>query len=198
MAAERLRQQGLDREAAALNVQSQDRYKDFEGQQEGRGAELADYFTGQEVAEPSAEAALPTSASNVTVREESKQRGKAKDFTDRTGAALGELRAFGDVLGGIGRLQARDASQIGQIGGFKQGSSAVLPYELDEANQKGAGLRMLGDVLGGLGGFTTTAGLSGTPLGFGKDALTTSLQAAGAPARQPGIGGALRNMFGGV
>ncbi|AAL44650.1 hypothetical protein EN41_19925 [Agrobacterium tumefaciens] len=61
--------------------------------------------------------------------------------------ALGRLRAFGDVLGENSRLQARDASQIGQIGGFKRGSSNVMAYELDAANQKGNGLKLFGDAL---------------------------------------------------
>ena len=34
LAAERIRQQALDQEAAALNTQSQDRYQNFEGQQQ--------------------------------------------------------------------------------------------------------------------------------------------------------------------
>ena len=160
MAAERIRQNGLDQEAQALNTQSQDRYQDFSGQEEKAATKLADYFTGQQVAEPSAEAALPTSASNVVVAEEQKQRAKARDFTDKTGTALGRLRAFGDVLGENSRLQARDASQIGQIGGFKRGSSNVMAYELDAANQKGNGLKLFGDVLGMGGGLLTSAGLS--------------------------------------
>lgn len=160
LAAERIRQNGLDQEADALNVQSQDRYKDFEGQQEQKAETLGDYFSGQSIAEPTTAEALPTSSSNVTVREEAKQRGQARDFTNKTGAALGNLRAFGDLLGGIGREQARDASLIGQIGSFKSGSSNVLPLELDAASQKGAGLRMFGDVLGGLGKVGVQAGLS--------------------------------------
>lgn len=160
MAAERIRQNGLDQEAQALNAQSQDRYQDFSGKEEKAATKLADYFTGQQVAEPSAEAALPTSASNVVVAEEQKQRAKARDFTDKTGTALGRLRAFGDVLGENSRLQARDASQIGQIGGFKRGSSNVMAYELDAANQKGNGLKLFGDVLGMGGGLLTNAGLS--------------------------------------
>ncbi|AAK89566.1 hypothetical protein EN41_19905 [Agrobacterium tumefaciens] len=160
MAAERIRQNGLDQEAQALNAQSQDRYQDFSGQEEKAASKLADYFTGQQVAEPSAEAALPTSANNVVVNEEQKQRAKARDFTDKTGTALGRLRAFGDVLGENSRLQARDAGQIGQIGGFKRGSSNVTAYELDAANQKGNGLKLFGDVLSGLGGIGVNAGLS--------------------------------------
>lgn len=162
MAAERIRQSGLDQEAAALNTRSQDRYKDFDGQREQREAKLADYYKGQEVAEPDASAALPASASNITVKEEAKQRGKATDFTDRTGAALGDLRSFGDLLGTTSRLQGRDATQVGQIGGFKRGSSNVLAYELEAANSKGGGLKTIADIAGGLGKVGISAGLSGS------------------------------------
>ena len=212
MAAERIRQQGLDKEAAALNAASQDRYTDFDNQQADKAGKLADYFVGQDVAEPSAEATLPTTASNVTVAEEAKQRQKAKNFTDRSGAALGELRSFGDLMGDVGRLQARDASQIGQIGGFKQGSSNVLSYELDAANQKGNGLKLFGDLLGGFGGLATSAGLSGGGGGlFGTKsvgaapAVSSSLTAPGSMAlgraidraSVPGYSGSLFNLYGG-
>ncbi|WP_439626486.1 hypothetical protein [Shinella sp.] len=161
MAAERIRQQGLDKEAAALNTKSQDRYEDFESQQTEKSGQLAEYFTGQEVAEPSAEAAIPTSSSNITVAEEAKQRGQAKAFTDRTGQALGELRSFGDLMGDASRRQARDATAIDQIGGFKRGSSGVLSYELDDASRAGDGLKLFGDFLNLGGGVLTSKGLTG-------------------------------------
>lgn len=165
MAAERIRQNSLDKEADALNLKSQDNYQDFEGKQDETSTKLADYFTGQQVAEPTPEVALPTTSSNITVQEEAKQRAQAKDFTDRTGTALGELRSFGDLLGQNSRLQARTGMEIGQIGGYKRGSSNVLSYELDAANSKGQGLRTFGDILGGLGGIATNAGLSGPGMG---------------------------------
>jgi hypothetical protein len=182
LAAERIRQQGYDRETDALNLQSQDRYKDFEGQQDEKAATLGDYFAGQQTTEPTPAAALPTSQSTVTVQEEGKQRGIARDFTDKAGQALGDLRAFGDLLGGIGRLQARDASQIGQIGGFKRGSSNVLPIELDAASQQGGGLRTLGDILGGVGSAATSFGLGGGSLsglfGGGGSTVTNAVAKA--------------------
>lgn len=183
LAAERIRQNTLDQEAAAINAQSQDRYQNFEGQQEQKAQQLGDYFAGQEVAEPTTAEALPTSTSNITVQEENKQRGQAREFTDAQGRALGNLRAFGDLLGGLGRLQARDASLVGQIGSFKAGSSGVVPYELDEASRAGDGLKLFGDVLGGLGSVGTMAGLSGGSL-FG-------IGAAAKPAANVAIGPAI-------
>jgi hypothetical protein len=168
LAAERIRQGQLDQEAEALNAQSRDRYDDFEGQQGEKASELGQYFTDQKIENSDANAAVaqeqtaPQSGSSLTVREEQKQRDKATAFTDQQGEALGNLRAFGDLLGGISRDQARDASQIGQIGGFKRGSSNVIPLELEAANQKGSGMRLFGDVLGLGGSLALNKGLSGT------------------------------------
>lgn len=170
VAAERIRQGGLDKEAAAHNLTAQDQYQDYGAKQDERGKELADYFKGQESTpvDKSGPAALPQSSSNITVQAENKARGEARAFTDKTGAALGNLRSFGDLLGELGRGTAREAGYIGQIGGFKKGSSAVLPYELEAANSKGGGMRMLGDVLGGVGKIGIGAGLSGSaPFGIG-------------------------------
>ena len=175
LAAERIRQRGYDAEAAGVNTQAQDRYRDFSDQQSARSGELAEFFRAQETAEPSAADALPASSSNITVREEAKQRGAARERTDQIGTALGDLRAFGDLLGGISRLQGRDAATIGQIGGFKRGSQGVLDYELMAANDKGSGLRTFADLAGGLGSIGLTSGLSRGP----------SVK-AGAPA-QPGM-----------
>lgn len=188
LAAERIRQQGYDRETDALNTQSQDRYQDFDGQQDQRGQELGDYFSGQQIeggdanATAAQEQAVAPTSSNITMREEQKQRGAATDFTNEQGKRLGDLRSFGDLLGGIGRLQARDASQIGQIGGFKRGSSAVLPYELEAANSAGGGAKMFGDILGLGGGVLSGAGLSGSSLPniFKTTAPTISGAASGA------------------
>jgi hypothetical protein len=169
MAAERTRQNGLDQEAQALNVQSQDRYQDFGDQQDDKASELGQYFTQQQIEQGDAnqsavaEQVLPQSGSNVVVAEEAKKRGEARAYADQQGNALGELRSFGDLLGGIGREQARDASQIGQIGGFKRGSSNVLPFELEAANSAGNGAKMFGDILGLGGSLALGKGLSGGP-----------------------------------
>lgn len=171
MQAERQRQQTLQKEATALNETSRGRYDNFQGQQQQQGGELASYFNDQNeglpTGDPNATGSLiPTSSSNIVVREQEKQNAKAKNFSEQQGDALGNLRAFGDVLGGIGRGQARDASQIGTVGGFMRGSSNVLPLELEAANSKGGGARMLGDILGGLGSLGMSAGLSGAGPSF--------------------------------
>jgi ribosomal protein S14 len=164
LAAERTRQAQLDREAAAYNAKDQASYQDFAGQQAAKSQKLGDYFT--QASTPSAAAPAGTAtetmpdASGIVVAENAKQLGRAKAYTDQQGRALGELRSFGDTLGDLSREQARDAGYIGQIGGFKKGSSAVLPYELDAASHAGDGMKTLGDLAQGFGSIGLSAGLS--------------------------------------
>lgn len=170
LGAERIRQRGLDQENEALNAVSRERYEDFEGQQQERGSKLSDYFTENEAAAADAnqqavQQMLPTAGSDITVREQAKQSGLAKAFTDQQGQALGQLRAFGDLLGGLGRQQARDASNIGQVNAFKRGSSGIVPLELEAANEAGAGARMFGDLLGLGGSLALNSGLGKTTPG---------------------------------
>lgn len=157
--AESLRQKKLDREATNVNQSTRKEYKRFEKDARQRSDELSDYFTDQEAQAPK-EAQLPTSASNVTVQEEAKQRAASKDFTNKTGEALGELRSFGDLLGDKSIMQAQDATRVGQLGGFKTASSNVLGYELEDANHEGDGLKLFADLASGLGGLTMARGLS--------------------------------------
>lgn len=168
LAAERIRQGGLDREAQALNVASQDRYEDFGGQQEIRAQTLGDYFAAPapDAVNQTAGTNMPSGSSNIEVREMAKQSAKAKSFTDQQAQALGDLRSFGDLLGDTSRMQSRDASLVGQIGGMKRGSSGVIPLELDQASRAGDGLKVFGDILGGVGSIATGYGLTsgGAPL----------------------------------
>ncbi len=119
MAAERIRQNTFDKQAEAVNLTSQDRYQNFDEKVAEGSQQLGDYISNQTAPEAQASEALPSAgASNITVQEEAKQKAKAKASTNASGKALGELRAFGDVLGDTSRLQARDAGQVAQIGGF--------------------------------------------------------------------------------
>lgn len=192
MAAERVRQKGYDQEAAARNAHAQDQYKDVATSQGERAKSLSDYFTTQQ-AQPVADngpVALPASSSNVTNIATTNAKADAKAMTDKTGAALGQLRSFGDIMGQFARGTARDAGYIDQIGGFKKGSSAVLPYELEAANSKGSNMKLFGDILGGLGKIGIGAGLSGaTPFGIGSTAAN-NVTSFGAGATRA-LGGAL-------
>lgn len=189
MTAERIRQKGYQQEADALNQDAQSQYQDFGTKQETKAGQLADYYQGQQAAAPLPDSAVPTSASNITVQEEAKQRDAAKDYTDKTGAALGQLRAFGDVMADTGRVQARDASQIGQIGGFMRGSQGVLPYELEAASHKGDGLRTAGSIMGAVGSMLTMGSLM-APAGAANAAA-----GAGTAAGIGSNGGALYSLY---
>ncbi len=192
MAAERVRQHGYEQQAQALNTRSQDRYQNFNGQEDQKASELGKYFTDQHIADGANNAAIteqmtaPQSGSDIVVNEENKQRAKAQQFTDQQGNALGELRSFGDLLGGIGRGQARDAGEIGQIGGFMRGSSSVLPYELEAANSAGDGAKMIGDILGLAGSVGLNAGLSGGKIGSGITNFATHTTFPAAPGMAAG------------
>lgn len=199
LAAERIRQGALDQEAQALNTQSQDRFTDFETKREDKATALGDYFAPptENTEANNAAAVLPAETNSVITREMAKKSGEARAFTDQQGAALAELRSFGDLLGDTSRMQGRDASLVGQIGGFKRGSSNVLPLELEAAAKKGQGMRVLGDILGGIGGIAMNAGLTGGKLNTGgsgslfggnswggvpKTSATPVARAAAAPA----------------
>ena len=167
LAAERIRQGGLDQEAMALNTEAQDQYQDFGAKQDETSSKLGEYFTEQKIENATGNAAaagqmlVPQSGSAAVVREEGKQRAGADAFSDQQGAALGELRAFGDLIGSTGRENANTFGQIGQIGGFKRGSSNIVPLELDQASRAGDGARMIGDVLNLGGSFALSKGLGG-------------------------------------
>lgn len=198
--AERIRQRGYDQETNALNAASQDRYKTFNEDQDKKATELGDYFKAQNQPLPTesggaAEPSVPTSASNIVVREQAKQQGRVKQFSDQQAGALGNLRAFGDLLGDVSLLQGRDASQIGTIGGFKRGSQSVLPLELEAANNKGSGKRMFADLLG-LGG-TVVGGMgnAGTFASGGPTLFSTPLMGPFKPGMATRTPTALGRMF---
>ncbi|KQO69541.1 hypothetical protein ASF22_02725 [Methylobacterium sp. Leaf87] len=175
LGAERQRQGELQRQAEGVQEKSRGRYDDFAGKEDARAGKLGAYFNKGLGEEPTAVGAgsgapsdaLPASGSNLVVQEQAKQGGKARAYGQQQGAALGELRSFGDLLGETSRGQARDAGEIGQINNFRQGSAAVTPYELEAANAKGSGLKLFGDLLGGAGQIGMTAGLTKNVAGVG-------------------------------
>lgn len=193
LAAERQRQQALDAEAAAHNARSQESYQGFEGQREQKAKTLGDYFTNPAAMSGVQPAGTPTEtmpdASGIVVAENAKQLGRAKAFTDQQGQALGELRSFGDLMGGLARGQARDAGYIGQIGGFQKGSAGLVPYELENAGHAGDGLKMIGDISRGLGSIGMSAGLS-------QNVAPGAVGAAGAKAPSMTMGSNPFRLFG--
>jgi len=163
--AERGRQAQLKREAAAVQEQSRQRYDNQAGQQDQRAQELGSYLQSQQIQPPAAgapaEASIAPTSSGIVTQEDARQRAKASAYSQGQAQALGTMRSFGDLLGEQSRLQGRDAGEIGQIGGFMKGSSAVLPLELDAAGQAGNGWKTVGGLASGLGNLGVSAGLSG-------------------------------------
>jgi hypothetical protein len=166
LSAERTRQTALDQEAQARNVISQDRFGPaYEAGREKTAAKLGDVLAKQSIATDSASMGgveAPPSTSDVTVQETAKQQAGARAYGQKQGQALGNLRSFGDYLGDTSRLQGRDAGLVGQIGKFKEGSSSVVPYELDAASHKGDSLKMFGDLLNFGGSLAMGKGLQGS------------------------------------
>lgn len=161
--AERGRQQGFDTETGKLNDQSLGRYVNFDTQMSDKAKSLSDMFKTP-IVTPNTQytgAPLPPSNSDLTNREITTKNGIAQAYVDHQGDTLGNLRSFGDLFGGIQRGQAKDAQLVGQIGGFKKGSTAVEQLELDNANRAGNDTKMWADIASGLGKVALTAGLGG-------------------------------------
>jgi hypothetical protein len=120
------------------------------------------------------------------------EKGKRREFTDQQGEARGKLLSFGDLFGDIGVGQARDMTDLSGINGMRRGSQGVLPLELDEASQKGGGMRMAGDIMSGLGSIASMGALSGA-------SLPALFAGRGAAAAGPAMAGtnALFSLYGG-
>lgn len=156
MAAERQRQSQFDAQAKALNDASLAKYGTFGADQAAKSQDLGTYFTGAnapssapDARSPAAAPTMPATSNDIVTREMGQQAARTQASSNQQGAALGAMRSLGDTLGDASRLQGMNSTLVGQIGNFKSGSAGVLPYELDAANQKGAGWNLLGDLLGG-------------------------------------------------
>jgi hypothetical protein len=162
MRRERARESKLDAQAFDVNKRTQSRYKDFGDDQAAREQALTALY--QEPGANAPEFGPAPSDSNITVQHEAGEKAKAKGYTDQQGAAKAKLLSFGDLTGDISRGQSRDATQLHGIEGFRRGSQGVLPVELDAAQGQGAGWRLGGDILTGLGSVATMGALSGATL----------------------------------
>lgn len=177
LAAERIRQDSYNREAEGLVDTSRDRFSDFDTKRGGRAEQLADYFAPANTNTQS-QGLLPESSSSITVANEKGARAKAGADVARQAHNLGDLRAFGDLFGDLTREQAADAARVGMVGSFKRGSQAILPLELEEANNAGAGLSLLGGLLSGAGKVAIGAGLGGAKINLGSSAFTPAFGGA--------------------
>lgn len=168
------RQAGYDNEASNLNAQSRGRYGNFTGDMGGKIKQLSDFYAANSNPVPqggsTTSGSVAAPSSNIVVQEEKKQLGKVSDFNTQQNDALAGLRSFGDTLAGTTRGQAEDAANLGIVNSFKNGSSSLVPLELQQANNAGNGLRTLSSILGGVGSVGLTAGLSGwDPFGSARN-----------------------------
>jgi hypothetical protein len=190
LAAERIRQGGFNQEAAALNTQSQDSFVGFEPQMQDRAAKLGDVLASRVAPDPntSTGTVMPSSSSSIVNQERDKQLTEAQGFVDQQTGAMADMRSFGDLLGDLSIGQARNASQIGQIGGFKQASNNLMPLELNEASKAGDGAMLLGDILGGLSGIGTSIGTGGAPTDWWNKGVMPAPKTWGGPSwRAPNL-----------
>lgn len=102
-------------------------------------------------------------APDVVKGEADRAIARADASTAQQAGAKAQLDSFGDVDQGNAISAGRNMDILKMLGNFSQGSQAVLPYELQAAQQRGAGKRTLADMLragssiagaaaGGLGG----------------------------------------------
>lgn len=191
--AERMRQQSMERRQTDLSQQGQEQMGEFTNDQDDRMTQLAEYFQAPTAGDANETAALasPEGTSSITVREMQKQSGEATGRANENAQNLASMRSFGDLLGDRMRGIGRASGEIDQLTNFRRGSTDANAFELDAAMQQGAGKRMLGDVLGGLGAVTGSYASmtgAGNPVVTnmmdkwmpGGDRLAASLRGAGA------------------
>lgn len=154
--AERTRQQGYEKRQQALAKQGQDEMAEFTPDQEERRLELADYYAEPVTSDANVTAGMvaPEGTSSITVREMANQSANASQRANENAQNLASMRSFGDLLGDRMRGISQNSGQIDQLTGFRRGSQDANALEVDAAMQQGAGKRMLGDILGGLGAVT--------------------------------------------
>lgn len=169
LSAEAGRQQGFNTEANNLNTASANGYDNTTGKMADRAMSVAKFYGSQNGGLPTSgptAGTIPASSSNIVNSESKAQQGKVAAFNDQQNTALGQLRSFGDILGGADRNTALNTANVGNINSMKQGDAALTPLLLENANNAGNGMKMFGDILGGLGKVGLYAGLSGAGKGL--------------------------------
>jgi hypothetical protein len=92
--------------------------------------------------------------------------------------AATRIGAYGDLGQSNANLMTNSGLKLGTIGTNSQNDSAILPYELQGAQSKGAGLRTLGDLFNGA---SMIYGMGGGMKGIFPDSGVT------APIRDVGV-----------
>lgn len=99
--------------------------------------------------------------------------------------ALARLNAFGDAQQGLGITLNKNRLAQAAIGDRSRGSMRALEFEVADAANKGAGLRMLGDLL--VGGGQLGVGMAANGKGSPITGAGNSMTGLSAPWRGPGI-----------
>lgn len=184
MSAESARQRSFADQLYPITERSQNRYANATAQGQTAANDIAAFYAATaDAAAPTA--VMPATDSTITNTEREKKGGEARRFNDQQGQAQANVRSFGDFLTGAGRGVQRDTGEAGTIANFMRGSQAVLPLELDDANRAGAGMKLFGDLLSGVGSLGMSAGLSGS---FASPTATTTpgVRAPTTPAARTG------------
>lgn len=172
--AERERQQSMERRQTGLSDQSLGEMENFTEDQQGRVSDLTDYFLAPTAGDANEDAGMvaPEGTSSITTREMQRQGDAARGRSNQNAANIATMRSFGDLMGDRMRSIGRNSSAIDQLTGFRRGSSDAMAFEMDAASQRGAGKRLLGDVLGGLG---SVVGGYGAMTGAGNPVVTNMM-----------------------
>jgi hypothetical protein len=81
------------------------------------------------------------------VKEEGRQKGQARDFTNQIAGARGKLDSLGDVMLDQNILQRRTSTDINAAGRDAMNwTQNVLPFQLESANRKGDTYRTIADL----------------------------------------------------
>ena len=207
-AAERIRQKGYQDESSAVQAGSEKRMSKAnqdKGQAEAEASRSADYAAANAaaqapVATEGANLAGDQTANSVIASENARAGQRALGYAGQQGGAKAAMQGFTDLQLGNALANARAMEKQRQLGNFMQGSSGVLGLEMDEASQKGAGLRTLGQLL------STAGSIAGTGAGAGwwgaKEAATAApqvfAQAANSPSIMPAIASKPLSLFNGI
>lgn len=131
-------------------------------------AERSAAMTGNQVAEPVANIPVIGGAPDIVADETGVRvnEGNARARDEATAKAA--LAAFGDLQLGNALMNTRYGQQQSQLSNFMQGSSNVLPIEVQAASHRGDKTKLLGDTLVaigsimGMGAGGAASGLSAT------------------------------------
>lgn len=152
MAAERDRQLQMQRAQDGIVDAQTANMEGFTDDEGARRQELTEYFAAPTPGDANLQmGVVAPGASSVLVDELNRQEQGVQGRNASQGAALANVRAFGDVMGDRMTDMRRAGGDIDQLTGMRRGSQDASMMELDAAGHAGSNKRMLGDILSGAG-----------------------------------------------